>query len=73
MGGDAHMWALPHLKLLSKGTVPFTGSWDKFIADFTKQFILLDISEAVQEALKKIQQGKDSISEYTSKFDQYTM
>ena len=72
MEGDARMWALPHLELLSKGTVPFTGSWDKFIADFTKWFILLDVSEAAHEVLKKIQQGKDSIAEYTSKFDQYT-
>ena len=72
MEGDACTWALPHLKLLSKGTVPFTGSWDKFIAEFTKWFILLDISEAAQEALKKIWQGKDSIAEYTSKFNQYT-
>ena len=54
MEGDARTWALPHLELLSKGTVPFMGSWDKFIADFTKRFILLDVSEAAQEALKKI-------------------
>ena len=67
MEGDTRMWALPHLELLSKGTVPFMGSWDKFIADFTKQFILLDVSEAVWEVLKKIQQGKDSVAEYTSK------
>ena len=72
MEGDACTWALPHLELLSKGTVPFTGSWDKFIADFTKQFIPLDISEAAWEALKKIWQGKDSVVEYMSKFDQYT-
>ena len=64
MEGDACTWALPHLKLLSKGTIPFTGSWDHFIADFTKQFIPLDVSEAVQEALKKTQQWKDSVVEY---------
>ena len=39
---------------------------------FTKMFAPLDTTEAAQEALKAPKQGKSSVAEYISKFDQYT-
>ena len=39
---------------------------------FTKRFAPLDTTEAVWEALKSLKQGKNSMAEYISKFDQYT-
>jgi Retrotransposon gag protein len=72
MEGDARTWALPHLETLKNGTIPFTSSWTEFEREFTKRFIPLDVSESAREALKKLKQGKDSVAEYISKFDQYT-
>ena len=72
MEEDAHTWALPYLEEVQAGRLPFGGSWAQFKRDFTKQFIPLDINESAREALKKLKQGKDSVAEYMSKFDQYT-
>ena len=39
---------------------------------FTKRFTPLDTTEAVREVLKSLKQGKHSVAEYISQFDQYT-
>ena len=70
---DAHTWSLPYLEELGRGNYLFKGDWAKFEDALTKCFMPLDSKEAVREVLKKIQQGKDSVTEYLSKFDQYTM
>jgi len=72
MEGDAHVWALPHLEELGNGGDPFGNLWNHFLRDFTKRFMPQDINETVREALKQLKQGKDSVAEYMSKFDQFT-
>ena len=72
MEGDPRTWALPYLEEVRAGRLPFGRSWTQFERDFTKRFIPLDINESAREALKKLKQGKDSVAEYMSKFDQYT-
>ena len=52
--------------------MPFTSNWGTFTAAFEHRFSPLDTAETAHEVLKKIQQGKDSMAEYLSKFDQYT-
>ena len=42
-----------------------------FTEAFTKRFAPLDTAEAAQEVLKALKQGKSSVAEYISKFDQY--
>ena len=59
MEEGARTWALPYLEELGRGKQPFKGDWAEF--------------EKAREALKNIKQGKQTVAEYTSKFDQYTM
>ena len=66
-------WALPYLEEQGQGKYPFKGVWVSFEQAFTKQFMPLDTRKVECEVLKKIKQGKDSMAEYQSKFDQYTM
>ena len=52
--------------------MPFTSNWGNFTAAFECRFSPLDTAEAAHKVLKTIQQGKDSVAEYMSKFDQFT-
>ena len=73
MDEDAHTWALPYLEELGRGKQPFKGDWVEFEKAFTQRFMPQDLQEVACEALKHIKQGKQTVAEYTSKFDQYTM
>ena len=66
-------WALPYLEELGRGKQPFKGDWAEFEKAFTQQFMPQDSQEVACKALKNIKQGKQTVVEYTSKFDQYTM
>ena len=72
MEDEARTWALPYLETIASGRTPFSGLYQLFMEAFTKRFALLDTTEAAQEALKSLKQGKSSVAEYISKFDQYT-
>jgi hypothetical protein len=72
MEGDARTWALPHLEELQHGQYPFSGIWQTFVDQFAQRFAPLDTAEAACEALKKIQQNKQSVAENMAQFDQYT-
>ena len=72
MEDEAHTWALPYLELLAKGCMAFTNNYQYFVDAFTKRFAPLDTTEAARDALKALKQGKNSMAEYISKFDQYT-
>src|SRR6202012_855074 len=61
-----------YLENLTMGGSPFRGSWATFEANFQRRFMPLSTTDAAQDALKKIRQGKDSVTEYMSKFDQDT-
>ena len=73
MDEDACTWALPYLEELGRGKLPFKGSWVDFEAAFTQRFMPQDSQEVACKALKHIKQGKQTVVEYTSKFNQYTM
>ena len=67
------MWALPYLEELGRGKQPFKGDWAEFEKAFLQRVMPQDSQEVAREALKNIKQGKQTVAEYTSKFDQYTM
>ena len=71
MEDEARTWALPYLETLANGRHPFSGLYRNFTDAFTKRFAPLDSTEAVRDALKALKQGKSSVAEYISKFDQY--
>ena len=71
MEDEARTWALPYLETLANGRHPFNGLYRNFTDAFTKRFAPLDSTEAAQDALKALKQGKSSVAEYISKFDQY--
>ena len=73
MEEDACTWALPYLEELGRGKQPFKGDWAEFEKAFTQRFMPQDSQEVAREALKNIKQGKQTVAEYTSKFDQYIM
>ena len=73
MEEDACTWALPYLEELGRGKQPFKGDWAEFEKAFSQRFMPQDSQEVAHEALKNIKQGKQTVAEYTSKFDQYTM
>ena len=73
MDEDVHTWALPYLEELGRGKQPFKGDWAEFEKAFTQRFMPQDLQEVAREALKNIKQGKQTVAEYTSKFNQYTM
>ena len=72
MEDEARTWALPYLETIASGRTPFNGLYRHFTEAFTKRLAPLDTTEAVREALKSLKQGKSSVAEYISKFDQYT-
>ena len=73
MEEGARTWALPYLEELGRGKQPFKGDWAEFEKAFTQRFMPQDSQEVARKALKNIKQGKQTVAEYTSKFDQYTM
>ena len=72
MEDEARTWALPYLETLALGRHPFSGLYRNFMDAFTKRFAPLDSTEAMRDALKALKQGKSSVAEYISKFDQFT-
>ena len=72
MEEEARTWALPYLELLAQGLLAFQGDYNQFVQAFLKRFAPLDTTEAVRDALKALKQGKNSVAEYISRFDQYT-
>ena len=71
MEDEARTWALPYLEMLAQGRHPFSGLYRNFMDVFTKRFAPLDSTKATQDALKALKQGKTSVAEYISKFDQF--
>ena len=71
MEDEARTWALPYLETLAAGRHPFSGYYRNFTEAFTKRFAPLDSTEAARDALKALKQGKGSVAEYISKFDQF--
>ena len=69
---EVHTWALPYLEDLSTGGSPFTGNYDNFVAAFNKIFVPHNSVKTVQDVLKHIKQGKNSVAEYQARFDQFT-
>src|ERR1700761_1536380 len=72
MEDEVRTWALPYLEEIANSGTPFGGDYNQFITAFNKCFALMDSAEAVQDALKSLKQGKDSVAEYQAKFDQFT-
>ena len=72
MEDEARTWALPYLELLAQGLLAFQGDYNQFVQAFLKRFTPLDTTEAARDALKALKQGKNSVVEYISRFDQYT-
>ena len=72
MEEEARTWALPYLELLAQGLLAFQGDYSHFVQAFLKRFAPLDTTEAARDALKALKQGKNSVVEYISRFDQYT-
>ena len=69
---EARTWALPYLKLLAQGLLAFQGDHNNFVQVFLKRFAPLNTTEAARDALKALKQGKNSMVEYISRFDQDT-
>ena len=72
MEDEARTWALPYLELLAQGLLAFQGDYSHFVQAFLKRFAPLDTTEAARDALKALKQGKNSVVEYISRFNQYT-
>ena len=72
MEDKARTWALPYLELLAQELLAFQGDYSHFVQAFLKRFAPLDTTEAMRDALKAFKQGKNSMAEYISRFDQYT-
>ncbi len=70
MKGPTCSWALPYLETIRAGGDPFPTYADFEIA-FNRQFAPLDSTQAARDALKAIRQGKRSVVEYMSHFNQY--
>ena len=73
MEEGARTWALPYLEELGRGKQSFKGDWVEFEKAFMQRFMPQDSQEVARKALKNIKQGKQTVAEYMSKFDQYTM
>ena len=71
MEDKARTWALPYLETLANGRHPFNRLYRNFTDAFTKRFAPLDSTEAARDMLKALKQGKSSVAEYISKFDQF--
>ena len=71
MEDEARTWALPYLEMLANSRHPFQGLYRNFTDAFTKRFAPLNSTEAARDALKALKQGKSSVVEYISKFDQF--
>ena len=63
---------MPYLELLAQGLLAFQGDFSHFVQVFLKHFAPLNTTEAARDALKALKQGKNSVAEYISRFDQYT-
>ena len=72
MEEEARTWALPYLELLAQGLLAFQGDYSHFVQAFLKRFAPLNTTEAARDVLKALKQGKNSVVEYISRFDQYT-
>ncbi len=70
MKGPARSWALPYLETIQTGGDPFP-TYADFEITFNRRFAPLDSTQAARDALKSIRQGKRSVVEYMSHFDQY--
>ena len=73
MEEDARTWALPNLEELGQGKYPLNGKWTDFETAFKAWFMPQDAQELAQEAMKNLKQGKHTMVEYMSQFNQYTM
>ena len=71
MEDEVRTWALPYLELLAQGLLAFQRDYSHFVQAFLKHFAPLDTTEAARDALKALKQGKNSVAEYISRFDQY--
>ena len=71
MEEEARTWALPYLELLAQGLLAFQGDYSHFVQAFLKCFAPLNTTEAARDVLKALKQGKNSVVEYISRFDQY--
>ena len=58
--------------MLARGHLAFANNYQYFVDAFTKRFAPLDTTEAAWDVLKSLKQGKSSMVEYISKFDQFT-
>ena len=67
MEEEVRTWVLPYPELLA-----FQGDYNNFVQAFLKRFAPLNTTEAAQDVLKALKQGKNSVAEYISRFDQYT-
>ena len=72
MEDEACMWALPHLESMARRGMAFSNIYNYFVKAFSKRFAPLNTTEAARDALKALKQGKSSVAEYISKFDQFT-
>ncbi len=72
MKGTTRTWALPYLKTITSGGVTFP-NWTAFEDAFRKQFAPLDSAQSTRDMLKTIKQGRGSVAEYITKFNQYSM
>ena len=59
-------------RTIGPGTPGFSGNYSHFVQVFLKRFASLDTTEAARDVLKALKQGKNSVAEYISRFDQYT-
>ncbi len=71
MKGTTRTWALPYLKTITSGGVAFP-NWMAFEDAFRKRFAPLDSAQSARDMLKTIKQGRGSVAEYITKFDQYS-
>ena len=72
MDDEACMWALPHLENLARRGVAFSNYYNFIVEAFTKRFAPLNTTKAARDTLKALKQGKSSMVEYISKFNQFT-
>jgi hypothetical protein len=66
--GDAALWALPYLKDLGNGTVPFNGRWAEFAEAFRTHFLVQDIAATARAVIKALVYKKEHARKFVLVF-----
>ena len=71
LDSEAGDWATPYREEFGGGVMPFRGAWSTCVDEFKKRFSVVTVEDAARTELKKTRQGKGTVVQYESRFNQY--